>query len=315
MKSSIKPIFHQKTYKAMGGEFSYMCFPQSFYSRKEIEEIFKLAHDEVIRIQNKFTDFHPSAFNKINDLAGIGPCIVDSEIYDLIKKSIEISEGSNGYFDISFASIGHEWRKAKQINRKLSLEERNCLLEWVDYKKIILDDVNQSIFLPSKKMKIGLGGIGKGYAVDKAYKVLEKAGIYNFYINGSGDIRVHSNKNAPRHWKVGIKNPFSNIKTQSVGLIQLSNGAVATSGSYIQKIDNGDHHIINPKTGNSLSKIVSSTILSENCVTSDTAATIVMNMDHYEALNYLNQESLMGVLIDEYGKSHLSTKAINHFGF
>lgn len=152
----------------MGGEFIFMCFAQNFFDRKKTEAIFDVAFAEVKRIENKFTDFYPSEFNTINDFAGIKPCPVDNEIFDLIKSSIQISEESEGTFDISYASIGHKWREAKKKGTLLSDKERLKYKQLVDYKKIILNEDVKTVFLPDKEMRIGLGGIGKGYAVDRA---------------------------------------------------------------------------------------------------------------------------------------------------
>ena len=111
LKSGIRV---EKKYSVMGGEFNFMCFPQNFHTEQQVEDIFDKAFLEVKRIEKKFTDFHPSEFNKINELAGIGPCQVDDEIYNLIRKALIISKNSDGIFDISYASIGHKWREAKK---------------------------------------------------------------------------------------------------------------------------------------------------------------------------------------------------------
>jgi thiamine biosynthesis lipoprotein len=319
MKSNTTRIFPQnhykleKKYKVMGGEFHFMCFPQNNLTQEQVFQIFELAYLEVKRIEKKFTDFYPSEFNEINSMAGIEPCTVDAEIYKLIERSIGISKISGGIFDISYASIGHKWREAKQKSRTLNEQERTSALKWVNYKKIKLDSKNSSVYLPSKEMKIGLGGIGKGYAVDSAFNIMRSHGLYNFYINGSGDIRVHSHAEAPRAWRVGIKNPFSKQGDDPAGLIQMSSGSIATSGGYIQNNNLKDHHIINPKTGLSMDGIISATILADDCITADTTATIVINKTPKNALMYLNRNGITGVLIDSSGCSHLSKAALLRF--
>lgn len=308
----------QKTFKAMGGEFKFECYPQEFHSKSDVLDIFEKASSEVNRIESKFTDFQDSEFNKINGCAGDRPCVVDSEIFDLVTKSIELSKKSNGLFDISYASIGHAWRDAKKNGVTLSMVKRKELLELVNYKKIVISKGSSTIFLPHKDMRIGLGGIGKGYAVDRAYDVLKEHGLYNFYINGSGDIRVYSHQNAPRLWRIGIQNPLSNDKSKFVGTLQIAEGGVATSGSYMNKVDNEidelDHHIINPRSGKSKNSIISTTIFSSTCLEADTTATILMNMDTQEAVRYMNKHQIFGALIDKSGKTFLSKKALSCFG-
>ena len=166
-------------------------------------------------------------------------------------------------------------------------------------------------------MKIGLGGIGKGYAVDRVFDLLKSKGLYNFYVNGSGDIRVHSHVMAERPWKIGIRNPFSKDMTKSIGIIQLREGSIASSGGYIHKIDNKkftDHHILNPKKGFSEENLIAVTVIDKEMVAADTTATILMNLSSHEAVAYLNQYKLMGFVIDSSGKTSLSNKALKSFG-
>ncbi|PIK13971.1 FAD:protein FMN transferase [Halobacteriovorax sp. JY17] len=305
-------------FKAMGGEFQLLCFPQSYHSKSQVLNIFKEAEKEVKRIESKFTDFKESPFNEINKYSGIRPVPVDEEIWNLVLRSIEISEQSKGAFDITYASVGHLWRKAKKENRTLSLKERTEGHKYINYKNIELNEMEHSIFLPSKKMKIGLGGIGKGYAVDKVFELLKSEGIHNFYVNGSGDIRVHSHSCAPRPWRIGIKNPFSKSVERSVGFLQLKKGSVASSGSYIHynssREGHSDHHILDPKSGRSRSELITTTVVADNAIESDTTATILMNYSSKKAIDYLNERDLLGFVIDMKGKTHLSSKAIQVFG-
>ena len=172
-----------------------------------------------------------------------------------------------------------------------------------------------TIYLPYKNQKIGLGGIGKGYAVDRAFEYLEEKGLKNFSVNGSGDMRVHSEDDAQRHWKIGIRNPLSKNKDKSAGLVQVKNRSVSTSGSYIQNKNNDlkDHHIVNRYTREGQYPI-SCTIVGENCLETDTWATIGMTQEISASLELLNSHSLCGVLIDNNGKSYLTQKAMNYFG-
>jgi thiamine biosynthesis lipoprotein len=122
-------------------------------------------------------------------------------------------------------------------------------------------------------------------------------------------------------WKIGIRNPLSKDSSKSIGVIQIANGAVASSGGYVHKVENisqdsshrPDHHIIHPKTGKSGSEVISSTILSTSCLESDTLATIVMNMQAEEAKDYLTNNDIFDVIINKDGKSLLSHKALSSF--
>ncbi|WP_412469990.1 MULTISPECIES: FAD:protein FMN transferase [unclassified Halobacteriovorax] len=305
-------------FSAMGGEFQLLCFPQSFLSREDVLKIFHKAEKEVLRIQSKFSDFEESPFNEINKYAGIRPVKVDDEIWNIIKIANRISRESNGVFDISFATIGHLWREAKENGRTLSLLERTQMKAFIDYRNIQMNYFSKCIFLPFKQMRIGLGGIGKGYAIDMVYELLLKEGISNFYINGSGDIRVHSLPSAPRAWRIGIKNPFSADSSKSIGVLQVSTGSIASSGGYIHfnpySEGMSDHHIVNPRSGFSNDEIIACTVIAEHTVEADTTATILMNLDVIEAIRYLDNKKLIGFVIDRNGKTHLSVRALSSFG-
>ena len=309
-------IVCKKTFQVMGGEFQFSCFPQSLFSKDDVYLLFDLAYKEVKRIEEKFTDFKPGYFNRINDNSGIAPVLVDDETIMLIKESQKISEISRGIFDISFASIGHLWREAKNRGEILDNKLVRERLQHINYKLIQIDDDKKTIFLPHHEMKIGLGGIGKGYAVDQVYKLFIDRGLTNFYINGSGDIRVHSKTDAPRKWRVGIRNPMSEDASKSVGVVQLSTGSIASSGGYIHNVkgDKFNHHIIDPKTGHSNSEVISSTVLADDAVTADTTATILMNLGKITAVEYMNDHKLMGLVFCSEGKSYLSARALNNFG-
>ena len=313
----MKDLICSRNYQVMGGEFQFLCFPQNYFSKEDVYKIFDEAYDEVKRIEVKFTDFKPSLFNEINKFAGIRPVSVDDETMFLIKESIEVSDRSQGTFDISFASVGHLWRAYKAENKVLAQETINQYLKFIDYKLIQIDEIKKTVYLPHSQMKIGLGGIGKGYSVDQVFNYFIKKGLYNFYINGAGDIRVHSRADAPRKWRIGIRNPLSEDASKSVGIIQMAEGAIASSGGYIHNV-NGDkfnHHIINPKTGLSNREVIASTVIADNAITADVTATILMNMGKIKAIEYLNEQNLSGLVFCSEGRSYLSDRALKNFGF
>jgi thiamine biosynthesis lipoprotein len=309
-------LLTKKTYQVMGGEFQFLCFPQTYHSKADVEEIFHKGYLEVKRIEDKFTDFKDSYFNRINQNAGVTSTLIDDETLWIIKKSLEISKKSSGVFDITFASIGHYWREKKTSGQVLSQEFIKSKLKFINYNLIELDEAEKKIYLPNPEIKIGLGGIGKGYAVDRVFELFLKEGLTNFYVNGAGDLRVHSRADAPRAWRIGIRNPLSVNVVRNVGIIQLANGSVASSGGYIHNV-NGDrfnNHIIDPKSGLSAQNIIGTTVLADDALTTDTTATILMNLSVEEALNYLNNNLMMGIVFSKEGKSYLSEKALDHFG-
>lgn len=274
------------TGKAMGGVFVYKFFPQPYYSKSELKDLFELAHQEVKRIESKFTEFQESFLTHINERAFEEEIIIDEETAYLFTKAREYSMISEGAFDITFRS---------PINIK------------ADYNDILFCPNQKTLRFRKRELKVSFGGIGKGHAVDCAFDLLRSKGVVNFSVNGSGDMRVHSTKDAPRPWKIGIRNPFSKDPERSAGLVQIKEGSVSTSGTYIQ----GDHIL---RKDWELNSLVSATIQSESCMDSDVWGTICLALDKNTALKLLNDQGIWGVLIDKEGKTLLSERAMKGFG-
>jgi thiamine biosynthesis lipoprotein len=300
--------------KHMGGEFQFKIYPGSVHGHAEIKSIAKLAFEEVARVENLLTDFRSSPFQLINEKAGLSEVVVDQEIFQIIDDSLKLSIETDGAFDISFASVGHLWREHKRKGTTPSEAEMLEASEFIDYKKIQLNKESSSVFLPHKKMKIGLGGIGKGYAVDRGFELLRKYGLSNFYFNGSGDIRVDSRKDAPRPWQVGVRNPFSDDPKKSCAYFKIQSGALATSGNYnnfIYKLGKDFHHILDPKTGNSTKDLVSVSVFANQAQRADTVATSVMIMGLKKGLQFMNDKELSGFMINDKGEVFRSEKSFS----
>tara|TARA_R110000868_G_scaffold154736_1_gene380920 strand:+ start:39321 stop:40259 length:939 start_codon:yes stop_codon:yes gene_type:complete len=298
----------QIKHAAMGGEFVFLAYPQKNKSKDDVLALFNLAIQEVDRIEAKLTDFKDSPFNRINDHAWKNAYVVDDEIFNLLQTALSFSKTTNGLFDISFASLAHRVRVAKAQNKNLSKKEIDYFKSLINYKHIELDPNERTISFANKDMRIGFGGIGKGYAVDRAFELLENNDLINFSVNGSGDMRVHSAPDAPRPWRLGIRNPFAKDSTSAAGIVQLSNGALVTSGNYVR----GDH-IINVNS-DAPAELASVTLIDKTALSADVLATALMNLNSSKAMDFLNSRNLIGLAIDLSGKTHLSTQAISHFG-
>tara|TARA_R110000868_G_scaffold136049_8_gene348821 strand:+ start:961 stop:1899 length:939 start_codon:yes stop_codon:yes gene_type:complete len=298
----------QSKHKAMGGEFVLLAYPQKYLSKADVFDLFKLAFNEVDRIESKFTDFKDSPFNQINDFAPKAPYAVDDEVFKLLESAQDYSKLTDGRFDISFASLVHRQREATHNKSPLSQKATDYYRSVINYKDIELDRKTSSVHFLNKDIRIGFGGIAKGYAVDRAFELLKEAGLVNFSVNGSGDLRVHSSDDAPRPWRLGIRNPFAKDPTAAAGIVQLANGALVTSGTYV----NGAH-IIN-KNQSPTQDLVSLTLIEDTAMSADILATALMNMDLNNAISFLDARKSIGIAIDKNGKTHLSQAAIAHFG-
>ena len=276
-------------------------------TKEEAQKNMVIAIDEIKRIEKLISSWYPnSETSLINKNAGIRPVKVDKELFELIKRSIKISNLTKGYFDISYAAFDKLWRfekTKKEQNLPDSTTIRNYL-KLVNYKNIVLNEKGHTIFLKLKGMKIGFGAIGKGYAAYKTKQVLQKNGVKNGLINASGDLTAWGTNINDNPWKIAVTNPKN--KTLNIAEFRLKNQAVVTSGNYEKYFyNNGKRyaHIINPKTGYPAEGIASVTIFGPNAEICDALATSVYIMGAKKGLEFI--ETIKGfdaLIIDDKNK-------------
>ncbi|PQA97347.1 FAD:protein FMN transferase [Chryseobacterium piscicola] len=265
---------------------------------------------EIQRIENLLTTYKDnSQTHIINQNAGIRPIKVDSEVFELIERSLRISHITDGYFDISYGGIDKSfWNFNRDMKQLPDPELVKKHLKLVNYKNIILDQENHTVFLKEKGMRIGFGGIGKGYAAEMAKRVLQEIGVVSGVVNASGDLTTWGTQADGKPWTIGIADPDNAALPFSY--MNITNTSVATSGNYEKfvMIDGKKYsHTINPKTGMPVSGIKSVTIICPNAEIADAMATPVGIMGIDAALNMVNQiNHLECIIIDDFNKIYSS---------
>lgn len=274
----------------------------------------KTAIGEIRRIEALFTTFKPdSQTNLINDNAGIQAVKVDNEVFELIERSIAISKITQGAFDITYGSIDKSlWNFDKTMTALPSTEEAKKMVHLINYNNIILDKENCSVFLKEKGMRIGFGGIGKGYAAEMAKNRLIANKVQSGIINASGDLTSWGLQPNGKPWTIGIADPDK--PTAVFSYLEISGKAVATSGNYEKYIMIGDKkysHTIDPKTGLPITGIKSVTVISGNAEFADAMATPIAVMGIRAGLFLVDQiPDLYCIIIDDNNKIYTS-KNIN----
>ena len=269
-----------------------------------------LAMEEIRRIEKLLTTFsEDSQTNQVNRMAGINPVPVDQEVFDLIKRSLTISSITDGAFDITYGSIDKSlWNFDRSMTRLPDAETAKSMVRLIDYRNVILDETNRAVFLKNSGMRIGFGGIGKGYAAEKAKSVLLAAGVESGIVNASGDLAAWGMQPNGKEWTIGISDPDQ--ANQPFSYLSVTDKAIATSGSYEKfvMIDGKRYsHTINPKTGLPVTGIKSVTIISSNAEFSDALATPVTVMGVNAGLNLINQlPNVACVIIDDSNKLYTS---------
>ncbi|MGN6165053.1 MAG: FAD:protein FMN transferase [Flavisolibacter sp.] len=302
-------LFLQKrVVKLMGNRFEIsVVADDKNWAEERIDE----AVAEISRIEQLLTTFKESSqTNEINANAGTKPVRVDKEVFDLIRRSLKISVLTQGAFDISYGSFDKRfWNFDTSMTALPDKELAEQSVQLINYRNILLDEENCTVFLKQKGMRIGFGGIGKGYAADRAKQILQQNGVSNGVVNAAGDLITWGAQPDGRPWTIGIANP--NAKEHPFSSLSISNMAVATSGNYEKyAIINGKKysHTIDPKTGYPVSGIKSVTIICVSAELADAMATPVMVMGIKAGLGMINQmKEIACIIIDDDNRIYTSS--------
>jgi thiamine biosynthesis lipoprotein len=303
-------------------------FKKGFFLMGNNFEISIVAHDElwaydkidlavmeIQRIESVLTTYNDqSETNQINLNAGIKPVNVSMETIQLIQRSIRISEITQGAFDISYGSVDKTlWNFDTTMQSLPDTATAKKMVRLINYRNIIVNTEDCTVYLREKGMRIGFGGIGKGYAAERAKYILKKAGVEAGIVNASGDLTTWGNQPDGTAWTIGIVHP--NFANTIFSYMNVTDMAVATSGNYEKFIMIGGKkfsHTINPKTGLPVTGIKSVTIISPNAEIADAMATPVTIMGIEAGLAMINQiKQIEAIMIDD--NNQLYTSSNLHF--
>ena len=256
----------------------------------EADKQIAIAIGEISRIEALISSWKPtSQTSNINKNAGVAPVQVSEELFSLIQRALQISNLTDGAFDISYASMDKLWKYDGSMTQMPSKEAIKKSVAKVGYKDIVVDPKNSTVFLKNKGMKIGFGAIGKGYAADNAKKLLILNGVSGGIINASGDINSWGSKPSGSSWQVAITNPLN--KNKAFAMLPIKD-AVVTSGNYEKYVTFNSRrysHIIDPRTGYPSQGIISVTVFAPKAELADALATSVFVMGVETGIDRINQ--------------------------
>ena len=261
--------------------------------------------DEMERINAVMSSYRDSSeLSRINRDAKTATVEISAEMRHLVERSLHFSEVSGGAFDITYASVGYRYDYRKREQPSADTIEKD--LAAINYRHIRLED--DGIRFANAAVRIDLGGIAKGYAVDRAVDILEQCGIEQAMVSAGGDSRIIGDRSG-RPWMIGIRHPR---KDGAIALrLPLSDSAISTSGDYERFfIEDGEriHHIINPSTGKSADASWSASVTGPDAMTTDALSTTIFILGARDGLALI--ESLDGydaIIIDSRGKVHYSS--------
>ena len=274
---------------------------------KQAEILWQSVFAEFTRVDEVMSRYREdSQLSRVNREAADQPVAVSESLFEVLARSLEISTLSGGAFDISFASVGYlyDFREGRQPDDDAV---RNGLAH-INFRDVVLDKNDSTVRFRKPGLMLDLGGIAKGYAVDRGIRVLEQAGIRHARLSAGGDMRLLGDRRG-RPWMVGVRDP-RNRDRQAV-VIPLSDTAISTSGDYERFFidDEGRrvHHILSPSTGRPAGEVQSVTILGDEAMTTDALSTAVFVLGAEQGLALINGlDGIDAVIIDENRRMHYS---------
>lgn len=274
------------------------------------EQHIDAAVNEIRRIEALLTTFRDDSQTAlVNAAAGVAPVAVAPEMFYLVQRSLKISALTQGAFDITYGSIDKRfWNFDVNMTELPDRDTARQSVRKINWKNVLLDETNHSIFLKEAGMRIGFGGIGKGYAADRAKLVLQQRGVTAGVVNASGDLVTWGMQADGKPWTVGIASPGQ--RNLPFSYLNISNMAIATSGNYEKYavVDGKKYsHTIDPRTGFPVTGIQSVTVISPSAELADALATPVMVMGCQVGLDLINQmRGIACVIIDDQNRLYTS---------
>lgn len=288
----------------MGTEISvYLWHDDPAEAKQAVAAIFA----EVARLDRLMSTYiEDSKMSEINRLAATQPVLAGEELFSLVQRSLDISRLTRGAFDITYDSIGRHYDFRAGLRPDASTLEQ--ALPLIDYRHVTLDRSNGTIRFERAGVRINLGGIAKGYAVERGVEVARRFGVRHARVTAGGDTRLLGDRRGTP-WMVGVQNPRDD--SQVAVTIPLDNEAISTSGDYERFFEeDGEryHHIIVPSTGTPAGEVHSATVIGPDAVITDALSTSVFVMGVDQGLRLIaSLPDYEGIVIDASGQMFYSS--------
>ena len=258
--------------------------------------------DEMRRVDRDMSTYKPtSEVSQVNAKAAAAPMPISEELFGLLTQAAEYSRMTDGAFDITYASVGYMYDYRQHV--KPDQAQIDKALPAVNYRHVILDPKARTVKFSQPGVRIDLGGIGKGHAVDRGIALLQARGIAHALVTAGGDSRIIGDRFG-KPWVIGIRHP--DRKDEVIARIPLEDAAISTSGDYERYFDENGvryHHIIDPKTGHSASKVRSATIIGPTATRTDGLSKTAFVLGPEKAIEIYNRlDDIDAVLVTPDGK-------------
>lgn len=309
-----RPVELESGYRLVMGTFARVVVvaKDTGTAQKCIEAAFA----EIENVDNLMSDYKSdSEIGIVNNKAAEKAVQVGESTFEVLQRSIEFSKLTNGAFDITVGPLVDLFHAAKETHIAPTQKQIETAKSKVGYEKLILDPNNRTVQFAVEGMRLDLGGIAKGYSIDKAIEATKKAGALGAMVDIGGDVRCFGiPAKGKGHWLVGLQDPNLTANTTGPDLVmtlRITDGAIATSGDYQQFviIDGKEYsHIIDRQTGTSIEGLSSVTIIADNATDADALATAVSVMGAKNGLALIEKlPDIEAILIPSGQKEFITT--------
>jgi thiamine biosynthesis lipoprotein len=288
----------------MGTHLAYAAYTVPGIDAAGVLRAFEDATAEIRRLEQLMTTWDPSSeVSRINAAAGRTPVVVGNETFEVILEALRASRMSDGCFDITFETLHGLWKFDQDLDpHPPSPADVEARRKYLGYGHVKLDERAHTVFLDEEHVRIGLGGIAKGYAVDRAAKVLVDAGLTSFYVQAGGDLYARGMKPDGSPWLAGIRDPRG-PEGDYFAMMAVSDHAFSTAGDYERSYVVGGrryHHIIDPRTGYPSTASRSVTIWAPTALLADEVDDAVFILGPERGLALVESlEGVGAVIVDE----------------
>jgi FAD:protein FMN transferase len=278
--------------------------------KAKAEQAIDAVLDEMRHVDESMSTYKPtSEVSQVNAKAALGPMHISKELFDLLTTAKEYSVLTDGAFDITYASVGYLYDFRKHI--RPDEKQIDKALPAVNFRHVLLDPKRQTVQFSQKGVRIDLGGIAKGYSVDRGIDVLKARGFTRAYVSAGGDSRIIGDRFG-KPWMVGIRDP-SKGEGEVITRIPLVDAAISTSGDYERFFDEDGvryHHIIDPHTGHSASKVRSATVIGPYATRTDGLSKTAFVLGPEQAMEIYNRIEDIDAIIVKLDGSVIYSKGI-----
>ena len=278
--------------------------------KEKAEQAIDAVLDEMRHVDDSMSTYKPtSEVSQVNAKAADGPMHISKELFDLLVTAKEYSEITDGAFDITYASVGYLYDFRKHVHPDEAQIDK--ALPAVNFRHVLLDPKKLTVKFSQKGVRIDLGGIAKGYSVDRGIDVLKLRGFTRMYVSAGGDSRIVGDRFG-KPWMVGIRDPRRG-EGEVITRIPLVDAAISTSGDYERFFEEDGvryHHIIDPHTGHSASKVRSATVIGPNATRTDGLSKTAFVLGPEKAMEIYNRIDDIDAIIVKLDGTVIYSKGI-----